>query len=151
MPEPQRERVLAAVQTRLEGIHSDLGFYTTPVLVTRMLRSIQQYNEFPVIGIGPADDTTLILHAQREAYLDNFTFWTRGYVKGNDTVSSATWFERLWDDIVRRILQSPNLDGTLGPQVVRPGRFQVDLRDGDFAAFAQYWTAQLIQSFEVVE
>jgi hypothetical protein len=148
MPEPVREQIQSAVAARLAGILSTDGYYTTPAVVTRRLLPIDAYNEFPVVGIGPSDESLLTLQAQKEAYLDEFSFRTWGYVKGDDAVPPYTWLERLWDDVVRRILAQPGLGGLC--QIVRPTRLQVDVGLADpFAAFVQSWQAQLIQPFRV--
>jgi hypothetical protein len=150
MPEPMREQVLVAIAARLAGISEEDGFYTTPKqIVTRgQLLPIDRYNEFPVILLAASSETTITLVAQKEAYLDLFTFRTWGYVKGDDVTAVTTRRERLWDDVVRRILQQPGLGGLC--QIIRPLRLEVDETVLDpFGAFVQYWQAQLVQPFRV--
>jgi hypothetical protein len=148
MPEPMREQIQVAIAARLAGITEDDGFYTTPKLVTRQLKPIDRYNEYPVIGLAASNETTMTLVAQKEAYLDLFSFRTWGYVKGDDVTVAATRLERLWDDVVRRMLQQPGLGGLC--QIIRPLRLEVDETLLDpFGAFVQFWQAQLVQPFRV--
>lgn len=140
--EPVRERTMAAIASRLGTIvagtvvyttpygSKSVEFWTTPSLVTRQVKAIQQYDQpltsgspttqldlGPVLSVVRSSGSTFQrqTHAdpaghESEGYEHQQRVMIWGYVKATATVLAGTLVERLWQDCVECLL----VDRTLG-------------------------------------
>lgn len=146
--EPLREQIKAAMAARLAQIVAGSDYWSAPALVTRSLLMIDQYKDFPVLGVVRSSGSLFEQVIQEEdstrpedAFQDHLRVAIWGYVKGDLTIIADTRLERLWKDTVRCLLA----DATLGGLVMelRPDG-PADTDDGalePLGFFMQTWLA----------
>jgi hypothetical protein len=147
-PEPIRERVLAAVASRLQTIQAGETYWTSPI-VDRALLALTQYTA----RLDAGDRILGVLRSSLSTYRTvahdlmghEFRFAIWGYVKADGTVGAGTWLERLWADHVRCLLADPGLGGLVRDLAPDP-EGTTDTDEGalePYAAFTQDWLAQM--------
>jgi hypothetical protein len=114
MDEPVRERVKAAMATRLATIATEPGYLTVPALVTRAPLAIDQHRadlaQGPVLGVTRSSGSTYDQETQTSR-LHRVVVAVIGYVRGMAALPADTALERLWEDHLRCLRGDPTLGG----------------------------------------
>jgi len=116
MAEPRRERILASLTSKFAGMTGTRfwgGKYNNDPIVTRILRTPDQVNQFPYVCVQEGTGAALSLDVPETGtdgtYVHHFPVNVWGYVRGDSTITRSTWLQRLADDVRREVLKDRQL------------------------------------------
>jgi hypothetical protein len=148
MPEPLRERALAALVTELETITGTRpwgGSYLNTPVVERRYKTPMQVTQFPALLVLEGPGSTFEIAGVDGMFEHKLRVVIYGYVQGDDQTLRTTWLQRLWDDVIT-VLQANRILGGLSSDI---DILELETDEGELeplGAFAQTIAVTLFES-----